>query len=283
MSNEHLVISLIIFTVFIFFFGAMLYLLIGSNFKTTNELEPTNTDTRTRSAFTCLPGQCATNIQSGFKTCPKNSNISMTIDPTQSVCNSRFLCDNPLTPFAVQSDGSTNINGICEVGIECPCLRYSQCPDYILSVFTVSNGNPYQSVSGQRILFPQQSSFVSANGIQTSVPPIKVDNVNTFCMASPAFLPLSSPGCNFINGADGNAMTLQQLQLCMGGQRGCSGINNNPCLQGVLAVITNNADNITPTTIFSHQFGCVAGTPCQCGEIAVYDTNFGNIVCKTIS
>lgn len=283
-----LVLPLIVLIVLVIFLGGMLYLLISSQFQTTNPEDPVSTDTRARTTITCPPGQCATNIFSGFKTCP-TTDASLVVSPAESVCNSRFLCDNPLTPYALQSDLSTDINGVCEsidgVQVECPCLRVSQCPEYVLSVFTTSNGNPYQQLQGQRITFPQQSSYVSTSGDHTDIPPIQFTNpALTFCAAPLSYLPLSNPGCNFVSAPDGNSMTYKELLLCMGqaAPGGCSGLIGNACLQGTLALVTNTPETLTQASITSSQFACVRGESCPCGQITIFDTNFGGIVCRSL-
>lgn len=279
-----IILPLIVLIVFIAFIGWMLYLLIISGFKTTSPEDPVSSDTRTQTNIMCAPGQCATNLQSGFKSCPTNEQDRIAVNPAQDVCNSPFVCDNPLTPFAVQSDGSTNINGICEPNTTCPCLRVSQCPEYIISVFTTSNGNPYQTLAGQRITFPQESSYVSIGGVQTDQPPIQFNNpATTFCAASLSFLPLSNPGCNFTSAADGNSMNLNDLLLCMGSVRGCSGLLGSPCLQGTLAILSNNPDDIVSQNLQQYQYACVRGEPCPCGQVAIFDTNFGGIVCRRLT
>lgn len=277
------VLPLIVLIIFIVFFGWMLYLLISSGFQTTSPTNPVSSDNRTQTTFNCAPGQCATNLQSGFKTCPQN-NVSITINPSQEVCNSAFVCDNPITPFALQSDGSTNINGVCEPNTQCPCLRVSQCAEYILSVFTTSNGNPYESLNGQRILFPQISSYVSsAGGAPTDTPPIQFNNpAVTFCAAPLAWIPLSNPGCNFITASSVNDISYSDVLLCMGMQNGCSGLEGSPCLQGVLAFLSSNPDTLTQNDITTTQLACVRGNPCPCGQVAIFDTNFGAIVCRQL-
>lgn len=282
-NTEEVVIPVVILIIFIVFFGAMLYLLISSGFQTTSPDNPVSSDKRTSTTFACGIGQCATNLQSGFKTCPP-SNESITIDPSQEVCNSPFVCDNLLTPYALQSDGSTDLNGVCEPNVQCPCLAISQCPEYVLSAFTTSNGNAYQPLPGQRILFPQISSFVNSNtGVQTDVPPIQFNNPSlTFCAASLSFLPLSSPGCNFVDASHINSVSYSDLILCMGGSVGCSGLHNNPCLQGVLAILSPNPDELTQSGIQNYQYACVRGEPCPCGQVNIFDTNYGGIVCRNL-
>lgn len=282
-DSPDVILPLVVLIILIVFIGWMLFLLIGSGFQTSSPGDPVASDQRGDFPTTCPVGQCGTDLLSGFKSCPPDDQ-SITINPAQAVCNSRFLCDNPITPFALQSDGSTDINGVCEAGVECPCLRVSQCPEYILSVFTTRNGNAYESIEGQRITFPQQSSYINVNGISSTDPPIQYTDVaNTFCFSTLSWLPLSTPGCNFVSTASANSMDYNDLLLCMGAVSGCNDLNNSPCLQGVLAAISDNPDNLTQENITTAQFGCVRGTPCPCGTVAIFDTNFGGIVCRTLT
>jgi hypothetical protein len=282
-DTPDIVLPLVILIIFIVFFGWMLYLLISSGFASTNPENRVSTDNRTSVTITCGTGQCGTNLLTGIKTCPVEG-TSITINPAESICNGRFVCDNLLAPFALQSDGSTNINGICEPGVECGCLGLSQCPDYILSVFTASNGNPYQNPIGQRLTFPQGTTYVNGNGEPTSAPPIQFQNpATTFCAAPPSWLPLSSPGCNFVNASSPNAITYNDIVKCMGMINGCDGFTGSPCLQGTLAVITDSPESINSVSIMSSQLGCTRGIPCPCGQVAIYDTNFGNIICRQLS
>jgi len=285
-TTPDLVIPLVILIIFIVFIGWMSYLLISSGFQTTSPGNPVSSDKRVETNIVCAPGQCATDLQSGFKTCPVNEIDSITVNPAQAVCNSPFVCDNLLTPYAVQSDQSTNISGVCEPNTECPCLKVSQCADYILSAFTTSNGNPYESLGGQRITFPQNSSYVANDGSSTDNPPLQFNNPSiTFCAASLAWLPLSNPGCNFVSAANGNSMNIEDLILCMGmaNPGGCSGVFGNACLQGTLALLSSNPDTVTPENISRSQYACVRGEPCPCGQITIFDTNYGGVVCRNIS
>lgn len=285
-DTPEIILPMVVLIIFIVFIGWMLYLLISSGFKSTNPGSPVSSDKRTQVNIICGPGQCATDLQSGFKICPINETDSITVNPAEAVCNSRYVCDNLLTPYALQSNGGTDINGVCEPNTECPCLGVSQCPNYILSVFTTSNGNPYQSLGGQRVTFPQISTYVSTSGIRTDNPPIQFNNpAITFCASPLAWLPLSNPGCNFVSVANSNSMTIQDLTLCMGmaNPGGCSGLFGDACLQGTLALLSSDPDLVNGNDIATHQYACVRGQPCPCGQIAIFDTNYGGIVCRTLT
>jgi len=284
-SNDmpDLVLSLVVLIVFIIFFGYMFYLLISSGFQRTSSNNPVSSDNQKSVYIQCPTGSCAVNLVSGFKTCPSESE-SITIDPMLSVCSSRFVCDSNILPFAVQSDGSTRIDGVCEANVACQCLKVSQCSEYILSIFTTSNGDPYSNFYHERITFPQQTSYVSSfDGSQTSTPPIQLINPSTsFCNVPISWLPFSTPGCGFISGANPNSITYNDILLCMGQINGCSGITGSPCLQGVLSFISDNPDTLTQKDIYTTQLACTRGTPCPCGFVSIFDTNYGTNVCRKL-
>lgn len=277
------VLPLIVLIVLVIFLGWMAYLLLSSGFQSTGPGKRVETDRRADTIFRCLPGQCATNIVSGFKTCPEGDE-AIFVNPLEEVCNSRTLCDNPLTPFAVQSDGSTNFYGVCEGTVACPCVKTLQCPNYVLSAFTVSNGNAYANLSGQRLVFPQVSSYSDTSNSSSfgvnDLPPLKYNDLNTFCSAPLSWLPLSSPGCNFVSGIE--SMTYNELLICMGQAIGCLGLAGSPCLQGVLAMLTDDPSSITRDSIKNAQFACVRGTTCPCGQLTVFDTELGATTCVNI-
>lgn len=279
-DTPDIILPLVVLIIFIVFFGGMAYLLISSSFLSTSVSNPVTSDRRVDATFTCAPGQCATNLMSGFKTCLADTNASISVNVSESVCNSRFLCDNPLTPNAILSDQSTSISGVCDPGVECGCLATSQCANYITSAFTTSTGNPFVNLNGQRITFPQISTSVnSVNGVVTDNSPLQFSNTTTFCSAPISWLPLSNPGCNFVNATEIN---YQDIVLCMGAASGCSGLDNNPCLQGTLAFLSSNPDSLNQRNIATTQVACVRGLPCPCGMVAIFDTSFGNIVCRQL-
>jgi hypothetical protein len=266
------IIPLIILMVAVIFFGYIIYLLISSNFETSSASAgaTVNSDIRSVAYITCPPGQCGTDILSGQKICPE-FDVEIAIDPRTQVCNSRYVCDNLLTPYAVGSDSATNINGVCPPGVECPCINHFQCADYITAAFTSNGGNPYVTTNGQRITFPQI----------TEVPPITFINPSlTFCTAPAAWLPFSSPGCNFVNGP--GDMDYDNIVLCMGLLEGYEGLSGSACKHGILAVITGEPDALTRTNITQAQFGCVRGESCPGGQLNVYDTNYNGVICRVL-
>lgn len=213
---------------------------------------------------TCPTGQCATNLYSGEKRCPDPSS-QVVADTLVEVCSSATICNNNSLPYAVQSDGSTNQDGICEPGVSCRCVANVQCSEYITSYFETVNGNPYVALSGQRTIFAQYQ-----DGDTT---PIVLDNPFTqFCTVPYQWLSRSSPGC-----PDGLSVT-----DCMGGPNGCDGNLYNPCLTGTLAFITDNSDNFNLSMVDKTPLACVRGNPPPCGQVSIYDTRLGSIINKAL-
>lgn len=230
-------------------------------------------------SFQCPQGECATDLLTGQKTCPESPSDRMTINLSQQHCNPANSCAG-ISPYALHSDGSA-LTANCEQGANCPCLREQQCPNYILSVFNVQGGNIYtEDVDSQKITFPQTTSYIASQGGVVNTPPIKIANsAATLCTIPMVWLTKSVPGCSFLP----EILTVEDLEACMGMQSGCSGFSGSPCSQGVLALISNSNSTIQANNLENLPFGCVAGVPCDCGQIAVYDTGLGNVVCKKIS
>lgn len=221
----------------------------------------------------CPNGQCATSLFTGFKRCTTDDK-QVEYDPSSEVCNSKYLCDNIFTPYALLPDGSTNFNGVClgESNLTCPCVKNAKCPNYIISLFTV-DGNPLESFDSQNIFFPQKST----NDMGA---PLTFTSIGTnFCTVPASWLPLSV--CTFI---ENNNPTSEQIVTCL--QNGCNNgsvtILPNLCKNGTLSVITNDSSNLNMENIQNAQFGCVATINCPCDQIPVYDTNFGQSICKKI-
>jgi hypothetical protein len=277
--NDYVIVFFVVL-VLIVFLGWMIYLiLISESFSNTKSGQ--NADSLSQ---VCPVGSCATNIYTGQKRCP-NLNSTVAANVTDEVCNLAFGCNNVITPYAVQSDGSAIYTGTCEPNIECPCLSYPRCASYITSLFVNTNGNPYQSTVGQQILFQQVNTYEvpSVPGISVSdTPPIIIDGnpASSFCTIPINWLPISTPGCNFTD----DILIEDNLLACMGLPNDCNGVTANPCLYGTLAFIPNNPNTIITSTNFSTiPVACVRGTPCPCGQVAVWNNNVGQIICTTLT
>lgn len=277
--HTDLTLFIIILLVFTATFIFLIYLLYSSGFSTnrvtnSNPLNPTSQPQL--GVLRCPTNQCATSLVTGNKRCPPEG-LQIEYTAGFEVCNSKFACENRLTPYAGQSDGSAILSGVCQDNIECPCFSGMACPNYITSVFTSSDGNVVNPLGGQRISFPQiLSTNISGNRVKLNNPALN------FCTVPISWLPISNPGCGFVPGGFTNNMNYDELKICMGQIRGCDNSFNSPCLSGTLAVISSDPDSLTQANVIYQQMGCVAGEPCPCDNIAVYDTNFGGIVCKVL-
>lgn len=218
----------------------------------------------------CPIASCATNIYNGQKTCLGPNDV-VEANPSYQVCNSSTLCDNSITPYALQNDGSTNVSGVCEPGIICRCLSQPQCPDFIVATFNTINGNPYTTLDGTRTAFVQSNITTNSAGFPSNIPPLKYQNpLTSFCSIPADFLPRASPGCNSISGA----VTAENLQQCFN--------TNSACKTGTLAFIPEDINLFNSNTINSTPLGCVRGVPCEQGQVAVWDRQFGGTVCRII-
>lgn len=268
------IILLIIFAVYI------AYLLINSKFNRASTPGSTRTNNPyavPNGVITCPVGECATDLISGFKRCPTETE-AITTNPGE-VCNPRFLCTSPITPFALQSDGSTNISGVCEANTICSCLRTPQCPEYVSTIFTTSNGDPYTDIDTQRLTFPQQASYETEAGTRVDTGSIKFQNpASAFCAIPRDWLSRTTPGCNF-----GANLACEELKVCFGLPNNCNGVLGNPCKQGNLAILSEDPNNFTFDQIDNVQFACISGTDCPCGDFAFFNLNTGEVVCKAIT
>ena len=206
----------------------------------------------------CPPGQCATNFYNGEKRCPQDlSKGVITSDLTIEVCNPPFECTSGRTPYALQTDGSTDALGICEEGVICQCLPTAQCARYINTAFSTTNGNPYVSTDGQNTTFIQELVTVA-----------KIDDLTTFCQVPVQWLTRSSPGCTEIT-----PVTTQSITDCVS--------NSSPCLTGTLAFIGDST--LTPQQILNLPVACVTSPECPTGKVAIWDLQYNNTVCRKIT
>lgn len=229
--NQNLYIFILVISILIIFF---VYIIVVGDFQQQVRID-------------CSPGQCVTNIYSGIKTCPSNNEDIMSINPSIEVCNSPFVCDNPITPFAVQSDGSTNIDGICPTGVRCRCVRRQFCAEYVTAYFTAVNGNPYQPISDQRITFEQIPYYNNAAGNFDQTPPLSPGD-NDFCAVPREWV--------------------QQERLYP-----------SNCLRGVLAYIPQNPSTFSRTDLDTTPLSCVIGPQCPSESIAYWDNRVSAVRC----
>lgn len=227
-------------------------------------------------SFYCAEGQCPTNLQTGEKRCPANSATSVLYDPRVEVCNSRYTCENYLTPYAILPDGSTNSLGACAPGETCRCVSYAQCPFQNVVLFNMSYGSIYTDpIRSSRVQFVQVSlGYQGAAGAVT----LTYDNPSTqFCALKAYHLNRLSPGACFYR--DPQQPTIAEVVTCL---------QSNPCVIGVLAFEPINANTFTLTpsntnAIYSIPVACVPGDRvnplCTGTKIPVWDSSSGALTC----
>jgi len=223
----------------------------------------------------CSPGKCAINIKTGEKRCLTDPSVSVVFNQGYEVCSSPTICDNKKLPFALLSDGSVDLHGNCEPGIVCRCTNKISCPTYITTKFDMNNGTRYLSeVSAQRYTL-QQNSISDRNTLGWTG--ISVENVNTqLCHISPTNLFRLSPNTFECSSVDQYNPTSSSIQTC---------INSNPCIDGVLAVVTltKSSDNFSVTSLENSVLACVPGISCtDLTQWPVFDIAHGRAICVDV-
>ena len=247
---------------------------ISQNTKTINLTQTANGNTITGIGLACAPGQCVTNVYNGAKTCPQISVESLIANPLNEVCNDKFTCTSLRTPYSMQSDGSTSISGVCELGSVCRCLNKIYCANNILTVFKINNGNLYDSIANRRLTVLQDTfqsnTTTTVSGGNANLNNLIIENpVSEFCTISNSLLPNLAPGtCNNLNTG-----LPTDLSKCM---------NLNPCAAGTLAFLPDNLDDFKTADLDITPLACVYGKPCPVGKFALWDNINYKITCVNI-
>ena len=187
----------------------------------------------------CDPGECSTNVYNGEKKCSSNDKEKIVYDPAFEVCNSKYTCNSSRTPYALNSDGSTNNLGVCQNDTICRCLKSARCSTDVVSVFKKENSSFVQNS-----LEIQGSNGSQFFDIQ--------DPFTTFCAIKPNNLDKIGPGsCNF---SDNKKISVDEIEIC---------IKSNPCHIGMLAFFPNDSDNFVlnsqnKNSIYNVPVACVA-------------------------
>lgn len=191
----------------------------------------------------CGPGQCATDIATGVKDCPLNPDDVKIINPEVQVCNSPFTCENARTPYALRSDGSTDPNGVCETDVQCRCLTEPQCAYYVTAFFSAENGNPFQSIAPQRIVFEQNAAGNNAENQFVAQPPYSLESSTTqFCQIPNEWVSRVWPPIAGTND--------QQVF--------------GPCIVGTMAYVPDDPNTFNAASRASTPVACVQGEPTPC-------------------
>lgn len=218
------------------------------------------------SILSCAPGQCITNIYTGVKTCPGSTKDILDINVETETCNSPFTCESSVTPYALLSDGSTNLFGICDKDVQCRCLARPQCANHVTSYFNVNNGSAFQGIESQAIVFNQEISYKDRENVFFAQPPLRfVQPLNQFCEISEFWI--GEQGCKSNLGPDGCNRTWPKVEV------------NKPCLRGVLAYVPTDSDNFTRDQKLDTPLSCVIGDTCPDDQLPYWDKATGKVAC----
>lgn len=202
---------------------------------------------------TCAIGLCPTNRATGEKRCPVNTAIPLEYDPILEGCNPPKACTDNATPYAVQSDGSTDFNGICDVE-GCRCVNYFSTPSYTQVLFNVGGGDIYNQPPNQqsRIVFSQQATPYAGEG---NIVPIRYkDPTVQFPSISPSYLPNIMPNNCSVLFSEIPEPNPTDLLSC---------INRNPCVVGRMAFVPPNV--VAYNNIIADSNNLLSGgTPLAC-------------------
>jgi hypothetical protein len=203
-----------------------------------------------KALLTCKAGECPTNRFTGEKRCSKNTVLPLQYDPIYEVCNPPNSCTAFETPYAVQSNGSTNFNGQCDVS-GCSCITELYTPSFVEVLFNAQNGtllsnNP--NTQSKLTLTQQPNPYV---GEGNNVPIQYTDPSSQFWEVSPGYLSYITPNvCGDLYGDNptvGNQITL----AC---------INRNPCIVGRMAYLPTDStafNDFTASNIDTTNLACV--------------------------
>ena len=266
-SSDYAIYLTALIIVFIFYFW-LAYVISGDLYV--------NNITASTAVNQCYPGQCPTDYVTGEKICPSDNNGQYAYNITTQVCNYPGICQGTL-PYSINSDGGSSSNGICQpdpiTGLpsQCRCSAELTCPEYVLSSFNVLSGNPYSANTNTQFGQDLITTYGGTGG------KLKRPNAG-FCQVPLAWLLRTQPGCAGVTGANNFEVAKNCLSL-------------NPCLQGVLAYITNNVSLITYNDLDQLPVACVRNNyfgenvnSCDIanGFLPFYDLLTGSIVCKLI-
>jgi hypothetical protein len=196
----------------------------------------------------CPIGQCPTNLNTGEKRCSANPAIQLLYNPTTEECNPRNSCTGVTTPYGVLSDGSTSLDGSCDPDSQCRCINTLYTPNYIQSIFNVTNGSILQS-NPQNInkwYFTQTSTTSTGQG--NNIPFSYTDPTSQFYQISNDLLiAVQSTKCAdlYKNLDVGDSISISDTLAC---------VNSNPCIQGAMAYVLpySNAGQDTFSTTGSY-------------------------------
>lgn len=218
---------------------------------------------------TCPTGHCPTNVETGEKRCLADMSTVALYDLKTETCNPRYSCSDTRTPFALLTDGSTNVNGFCDENVACRCIPEQRCPIYTMALFSMTGGSEYVSNSADSKVGYSlvQVGSVMQDGVGSES--ISLKNPNTeFCAIGVSSLNRIAPNaCDFVG-----VPSFKTTSDC---------IATNPCITGTIAYVTKDSkviENIEKEYI-NNVIACVPGEKCSAGNYPLWDAKKGKIEC----
>lgn len=204
----------------------------------------------------CNQGECATNVSTGQKRCPNDANSYLLYDLKTEVCNPATSCTSSRTPYAINTDGSFNADGICEKNFTCRCSAKVGCPNFteVLFTRTSSTGKLYSP----DFYFTQtiRDSDQQFENILESSCFIQITDTSRLNVGS----------CGAINNID-------DVLECM---------KENPCISGNLTFVPEKGKTFDLNhDSFITSMACIAGPQCDDNSFALFDWTIGRTVCKS--
>ena len=144
MLDESVIYAMILLVLFIagFYFISTFYLNKEKYDLTQSVTNKSRTSTQLkRIVESCPNGMCAMDTTSGTKRCPRLPSDSIIYDVAFEVCTYPDACPKNL-PYAVNADGSVNLNGKCSEGTVCRCSNKATCANNVVTKMVVKNGYP---------------------------------------------------------------------------------------------------------------------------------------------
>jgi len=192
----------------------------------------------------CLAGQCAVNKYSGVKRCPANNKDIINARLDLEVCSSKYICDNPIQPIAIDSRGVALNDNNCPTNTVCQCLAGQYCGPDIMVYF-----KPYWNQLNYTTKYTQLNTVKDSLGNTISLPPYYIPPGQGECTITPTLYATRS-------------------------------LDTATCLFGTMAYYPE-ANTLVDGLVTP--LACVRGKPCTLpGETAVYNPSTRGIDCVNI-
>lgn len=210
----------------------------------------------------CPPGECPTNIKTGQKRCAEPHTVLLR-DLETEVCNPRNACTSSFTPYALNTDGSFNSDGVCENGSTCRCTSQISCPFFAETLFTRSSPTP--NLLDANYYYAQ--SLIGSPQTGTT-PTTFTDPFRQSCYITlPETARLNPALCVSFS-------TPKDIVAC---------VQSNPCLSGRLTFVPERgSSSFDVKNMVSTSMACIASEACASNQVPVLDWKSGQTYCLTV-